>query len=381
LSSLPPSVEVAMNKQVDAMKKELLRDKKPKKEVVKTKDFLSSGYTPLNLAVSGRVKGAFHKGKYYHVFGDSDSGKTWATLTCFAEAVRDPEFKDYRLIFDAPEDGYAGIPLKKFFGEEVYDRIEPPQGTRDDPIMSQTTEDFYYNMDDALSSGRPCIYVLDSMDALDSKADQQKFSDHKKARRREQKTGKASKEAGSFGMAKAKANTSGMRVVFNKLKKSRSILIIISQAREDMGFGFVPTKTWSGGRALKFYCHAQILTQPVKTFRVPVGKKKYDQGILVSAKVMKNRHTGRKMTVRMPIYWSHGIDEVGGCIDYLLEQGHWSKAKGVISATEFGVRLKREELIRYVEEQDLEPELRKVVGDLWEQIRLACSVQRKKRYP
>lgn len=342
---------------------------------LRNKDLLSSGSTLLNLALSGKASGAFYKGLYYHFVGDSDSGKTFLTLTTFAEAALNKRFKDYRFVHDNAEDG-ALMDMRRFFGSAA-DRIEPPQGTRDDPTFSHTMEDFYYNIDDAMAKG-PCIYLLDSLDALSSTADGKKFQQHKKAARRA-KGEDDKKEAGTFGTAKAKVNAGHMREVFNKIKKTGSILFIISQARHALNNPF-ETKTFSGGTALKFFCRAQVWFSTAGQITRPHGKKKHQAGIISQVRVKKNHQTGRRSTVQIPIYWSTGVDDTGGCVDYLIKQGHWRKKGGLVQAKELDVQLRVEDLIRHVEGNNLEPQLRAVVEDVWEEIRAACVPERKNRY-
>lgn len=367
---------MARNK-TEQVKRELMRDRAKPEAPLRIQDSLSSGSTLFNLALTGKARGAFFPGKYYFFVGASDSGKTWLTLTSFAEATINPKFKDYRLIHDNAEDG-ALMDLSAFFGSSVAQRIEPPRGTREDPEVSATIEDFYFNIDDALRDGRPFIYVLDSMDALDAKQDQKKFAEQKKAARRPKPGEK--EPAGSYGMAKAKMNSAGLRTVFSKLKKTNSILIIICQERDNPAMFSFDDKTHAGGRALKFYCHAQIWTSIAKTMVKKVKDKNRDLGIVALVKVKKNRQTGRKAAVKVPIYWSVGLDDVGGCVDYLVEEGHWSKGSGGINAKEFDVCLHREDLVKHIEVAELEPELQSLVQDVWDEIKDACTPERKRKY-
>lgn len=366
-----------MRDDVRRAKAELLRDKRKGPEVLDPDDLLSTGSTLVNLALSGKARGGLYAGKYYHLVGDSDSGKTFLSLTCFAEAAMNPRFKDYELIHDNAEDGSL-MDLTEFFGRRTAERIRPPRGTKSSPKFSDSVEEFYYNLDDALAGDRPCIYVLDSMDAVTATADSKKFGEQKKAARRKAE-GESVEEKGSYGMAKAKLNSSQIREVFNRLKKTKSILIIISHAKQNVGFGF-EEKTYSGGTALKYYAHAQIWTSPAGQIKKKVKNKDRNLGTLVQVRIKKNRQTGRKVPVKVPIYWAFGIDDLGSCIDYLLEEGHWKKRGGVIEATEFEVSLKKDELIAHVEASGLEEDLRMAVGDVWDEIRKACVPERKKRY-
>lgn len=230
------------------------KTKKPEPE--KIARCLSSGSTLLNLACTNTAGGAFPEGKYIFFVGDSASGKTFLSMTCFAEAARHSHFKNFRFIYDNVEDGCL-IDLPALFGEKVAEKIEPPgkDVEFEVPLFSSTIEEFYYHLDDALEQAkreqRPFIYVLDSMDGLSSAAEEEKFLQHKEAF----KKGKTA--AGSYGDGKAKKNSEGLRKALKGLRETGSILIILSQTRDNLGMGF-ETKTRSGGRALRFYATLEI---------------------------------------------------------------------------------------------------------------------------
>ncbi|GAG08986.1 unnamed protein product, partial [marine sediment metagenome] len=141
--------------------------KKREKPVINRDDWVSTGSVLLNLACSGRSYGGFAKGHYYFVVGDTASGKTFLSLTCLAEASINPNFDDYRFIYDNGEDG-ALMNIARFFGQRVADRMEPPAMENGEPVFSRLAEDMYFHLDDAVEDGRPFIYIQDSMDVLDS---------------------------------------------------------------------------------------------------------------------------------------------------------------------------------------------------------------------
>ena len=135
--------------------------KAPEKEPpIQSSDWLSTGSALLNLSCSGNAKGGFAKGKYHFIVGDSASGKTWLSLTCLAEAAMNPEFDNYRFIYDNAEDG-ALMDIQKFFGAKVAERIESPMIDEDGLLdYSSTIEEFYFNVDDAIQEQKPFIYIL-----------------------------------------------------------------------------------------------------------------------------------------------------------------------------------------------------------------------------
>ena len=340
-------------------------------------DLLGTGSTLLNLACSGHPRGGFAKGGYYFFVGDSSSGKTFFSLTCLAEAAASKRFDGYRFIYDGPEGG-ARMDLAKFFGSKVAARLEAPRVEDDKPQASKDIEDFYFNIDDAFKAGRPFIYILDSMDSLSSAQEREKADARKAfARGRTKK-----KPAGEYGDGKAKVNSSGIRRGLADLRDSGSILLILNQTRDNIGGGpFDPKKTRSGGHSLTFYADLEMWSKVGGSLKRTVRGKERQIGIIVKVRVKKNRQTGRDRTISVPIYWSTGIDDLGGCVDFLVDERAWTKNKaGVIDAVGLGLDGTREEIVEQIEERGLERDLRMLTADLWREIDEATAVKRKPRY-
>lgn len=344
---------------------------------------VSTGCTLLNLACTDHAESGFAKGAYYYLVGDSASGKTWLTLSCFAEAERNPTFKGYRYIFDDIEGG-AMMDFEFYFGKKVAAKIEPPSRTKKGtPIFSETVEDFYYHISDLLDEKTPFIYVLDSQDALTSTAAGKKFTKQKKASEENEDA------AGSYGDGKAKYHSEHLRHILARLRKSKSILIIIGQTRDNLGFGF-ETKTRAGGRALKFYANLEIWTSVAGKITRTIRGKERTIGVRCQAEVKKNRVTGKvgkDRTVQFPIYYSLGIDDIGSCVDYLISEKHWPKVvaenggkKKAYDAREVLVKGSREKIIAHIEEEGMEDRVREITAKVWTEIESACRIERKRRY-
>lgn len=352
-----------------------LKEKLQAKKQTKPVEGLSTGSTLLNLACSNNPNVGFTKGRYYFLVGDSSSGKSFLSMTCLAEASINPAFDNYRFIGDNPEDGLLMDKIR-FFGKAVEDRLEPPAGTKDNPKHSSTVEEFYYHVDDATAEGKPFIYILDSMDCLTTEDDQDKFKEQKKAHNKDKSV------SGSYGTAKAKANSRNLSQIIPALRKSGSILIIISQTRDNIGFGaqFNP-KTRSGGKALRFYATLEIWSSVKEHIKKVVKGKQRDIGIVSQLRIKKNRQTGREPVVDVNILHSVGIDDLGSMVGYLVEEKHWTQVKGGhINATELEVNLREEDLIKHIEENNLEKKLKQVVSQVWREIEEGCKVTRKPRY-
>lgn len=365
-----------MKAEVDSMKK-ALKKSKDKPKVIDVKSLLGTGSTILNLACSGHIEGGFLKGTYCLLIGDSDSGKTWLSLSCMAEACLREDFDDYHLIFDGPEHG-ALMDIAHYFGQGLADRLEPPGREEDgSPMFSTTVEDFYFFLDDLIKAGKKFIYVLDSMDVLSSEAEGKKFKEDKTAIRK----GKDPK--GSYGDNKAKINSSRLRRVVGQLPAMGSVLLIVNQTRDAIDAGlFAPKKTRSGGWALEFYSTITLWSTVGGQIKKTVRKKERQVGILSKVKIKRTRVTGRKYTVTIPIYHDHGIDDVGSCVDYLVGEGVWKNTGGVITVTGLGPTFKgdMDEVVAHIEKADLVPDLQAMVGKTWSEIEKLSTVKRKNRY-
>lgn len=341
---------------------------------------LSSGSTLINLACSGHADWAMVSGAYYWLVGDSSSGKTVLTLGVLAEASINPAFDGFDLIFDNAEDG-ALMPIEKFYGKRLLDRIQPPSKDGDEWVNSHTIDEFYYHLDDRLKAakkknGRPFIYLLDSMDSLDTEYAEEKFQASKKAH----ESGKEA--AGDYGDGKAKINSTHIRRVRAELQETNSILIILSQTRDNpAATRFQKKKVSAGGHALKFYAHWQLWSSIKGDLKKSVNGQDRQIGIIAKISVEKNRISGKEWVVEIPIYWSYGIDNIGSCIDYLVtEKKFKAKDGGIIIAPALDFEGKRALLVEKIESENLEAVLHGIVEETWKDIESRCSVQLKSRY-
>jgi RecA/RadA recombinase len=332
---------------------------------------LSTGSSMLNLGLTDNARFGILSGHYYFFVGDSSSGKTWLVLNILAEAAYNIDFANYRLIYDDVEHG-ALMSVERFFGKKTADRIEAPREVDGLPVNSDTVEDLYDNLNEALK-GPPFIYILDSQDALDSVASNDKAEEQRAARRKGKQT------AGSYGDGKPKVHSENIRRIVRGLKKSGSILIIISQTRDNLGFGF-ETKTRSGGRALRFYATTEIWTSIKKKLKKEVPGGKIQVGIDCKIDLKKNRITGDEPTVVIPIMNNSGIDDTGAMVDYLVASEHWSESRGTIEATEFDFTGKRAKLVKLLEDNDEIPLLQNIVTRVWNETKQSVRGVRKSKY-
>lgn len=325
-----------------------------------------SGSTRLNLQCSNSYRGAFGPGKIVNIIGDSSSGKTFLALTTLALAANDPRFDDYELIYDDVEEA-SEFDLPWLFGKKAAERMVAPayyDKEKQEPNSSDTIEEFHYNIRKRLKKEKKFIYVLDSFDALSSEDDDNFIETKMKAME------KGNDSKGTYGLAKPRVASRLFQDIRKMLKESESLLIVVSQTRDNINPQSFSKKTRSGGRALEFYSTHIMWTAIEKTLtdtKQIAGKKKTrDVGVLSKVRVSKNKFTGIKGTVSVPITWNRGVDDVLSMVDWLIEEEYWDKKKGgIIHADDFKVEKTRMELVRYIENENLEYKLQRIIQDVW----------------
>jgi RecA/RadA recombinase len=320
---------------------------------------IPTGTTLLNCACSGFPMGGFKKGTLVNIIGDSFTGKTLLALTMLAEMTTMKKFDKYRLILDNTE-AIMDFNLPLLFGKRLADRLETN-------VVSYTIESFYENFLRALKQKTPFVMVLDSFDALTSKAEVIRAQKSIKGK----STGTEGPDAdmkvtGSYKTEKPKLASELFRVTTSDLKNVEALLIIISQTRDNIGNTFVP-KTRSGGKALKFYsCHEMWLAHIGAIWM----QRKWEIGANVAVRVSKNKLTGKKRRISFATYDEIGIDDIRANIEFLTEEKVWKKEsaqtyKATGLTNDSGTI---ETLIRIVEQRHLQKELQLLVGDTWKKI-------------
>jgi RecA/RadA recombinase len=336
-------------------------------------NYLSSVITLLNCALTDDPFCAFPKSSYNYVVGDSRAGKTYFIQQLFAEAAHDENFDDYDLIFDEPEDG-ALMDRAELFGEVTEERVRPPFMIDDETWgSSETVEEMYSRAKKAFKNG-PCIQAVDSMDALTSLAELKKSEKIADAIEDEADT------KGIMSDGKAKVNSMMLRQIMKPMKKHGSLLFIISQTRDSVGQLF-STKTRSGGKALRFYATTEIWFSIKKPLKRTIKKKEREVGNIIQISVKKNRNSSQCPTIEVPFLHDYGFDDIGCCIGFLVDNGHW-KGDNKIVCPEFSSKpVARTDLIKYIEEKSARHDkLRVIVGEVWNEVREATKPKRKKRY-
>lgn len=267
--------------------------------------FLPTGSINLNLVLGGKEDGGWARGRIINIVGDRSSGKTLLAIEACANFARLFDSKRIRYVeseaaFDAQYAASIGMPQQIKVGRDIL-----------------TVEDFYKDLSDFLAEmgkNTPCLYILDSLDALSDEAEM-----------------KAGFDDATYGTAKARKMSQLFRRITNAVEASDCILIIISQVRARLGVTFGEKTTRSGGKALDFYA-SQILwlTELGKVYRTLHGSRRVI-GLEVRARARKNKVAAPYREAELTILFNYGVDDELSMMAWLKEHkafGHsitWSE--------------------------------------------------------
>uniref|UniRef100_A0A6M3M9X7 Putative RecA n=1 Tax=viral metagenome TaxID=1070528 RepID=A0A6M3M9X7_9ZZZZ len=320
-------------------------------------EFIHSGSILLNLAASGKGRnGGWARGRIINFVGDGSSGKTLLALEMAAYVFHKmlgnkshnfPPVKKVRIIFDNVEQ-VLDFPVDKMYGKDFSDGVEW--------INSSTVQSWGRNVTREVMANKPgelLLYITDSLDALASQEGQERF----------EKAAKSDKEEdGTYGTEKAAyLSKSFFSNMCCKMAGKDVTLIIISQIRMKIGVSFGEKYGRTGGKSLDFYTHAVPWLAEVEKLKKTFRGEDRVYGIRVLVKLKRNKVAKPFREAEIIILFDYGVDDVGSSIAYL----YGPKVKTIDWD---GIEYGRNELINYIEENDLQDELAEKVEKWWNEI-------------
>lgn len=383
--------------------------------------YFKTGCKLIDLVVGG-AKGVYGlpSGKFINIVGDKSAGKTFLSNEIIANAYHTMGDK-FKWIYDDCESGYSFDSLN-MYGFEI----------NNGETHSTTVEEAFCNISDfadSLKDDEFGIYVLDSLDGLTSKEQDERADERLKAFHSNKEFDK-----GTYGMNKQKyLSQEFFPQLCSKIQDKNILVIIISQVRDNIDMFSFEKYTRSGGKALDFYAHTVLWLATLKK----IVKKGKPVGVVVKAKTTKSKTPRPFRECVFSFLYDYGLDNIGSNIDYLFDlrtpQGELNaKAKSIqwdngneinkndlieflnenellekyhrkyktqtedydemlafiqskkdyrdLYKSKFGDSMSREELISYIEDNNLEEELDRRVDEKWEMFEDSIKSNRKKRY-
>lgn len=254
--------------------------------------FIRSGCRILDLALGG----GWARRRVVNIVGDEAAGKTLLCIeACANFAIQEPNalifYRETEEAFDPIYAEAIGMPLDRVnFGA--------------DPIT--TVEDLYEDLERVVAAVEkrkkavPILYIVDSLDALSSRAELSKAIDQ-----------------ASFGAEKASVMSKLFRRINGALARADITFIIVSQLRDRIGVSYGAKQTRSGGKALNFYASQIVWLKKIGTVMQTVRGVKRPIALNIGAKVKKNKVGLSHRECEFRIYFGYGIDDLRASLDFL----------------------------------------------------------------
>jgi recombination protein RecA len=326
--------------------------------------FANTGSTLLDLA------GGFAFGKIVNIVGDNSTGKTLLAMECIAQ-TRKVLGKKLKWAYDDAEAGFSFDP-KEMYGIDIMSDKNP---------ASDTVEDFDYNLNTILNNLKDdeyLIYVLDSLDGLSSNEEKSRQEERHKYIKAKREGKKVKELTGSYQTEKPKKMSEFFRIQKNKIKNKNCLLIIISQVRDKIGVTYGEKQTRTGGKALDFYASVVWWLAVLEKIKI----KDVDVSVLIRARNKKNKVSKPFRKINTHILFDYGIDDITSNVEYLYElrtpTGELKDKSEKINWDEKEYTLKS--LVKYIEENDLESELKKRVEQKWYEFEASITPNRKRKF-
>jgi recombination protein RecA len=269
------------------------------------KEWIGSGSTILDLAISNRKNGGFPVGRVCEITGLEQSGKSLLASHVLLNTQKKGGFAVYIDTENALSTEYLtaiGLDLKQM----LY-------------IPLETVEDIFETIDviiDKIRSSdknRLVTIVVDSIAGASTKTEMS-----------------ADFDKDGYATAKALIISKAMRKITNLIGRERICLIITNQLRQKLNApAFSDPWTTPGGKGIPFHASVRIRLSSIGAIKVKVDGHDQIVGSRVKAKLVKNRVGPPLRECEYEVYFDSGIDDFSSWLttmkDYKLvdQAGAW----------------------------------------------------------
>ena len=269
-------------------------------------EWISSGCSMLDLAISNRPYGGFPVGRITEITGLEASGKSLLAAHTLAETQKKGGLAVYIDTESATSSEFLtaiGVDLKTMLYvpletiEEIFETIETiVEGVR------KSDKD------------RLVTIVVDSIMGASTKIEMS-----------------AEYDKDGYATSKSIILSKAMRKVTNWIARERICLIFTNQLRTKLGVSFGDQWTTSGGKAIPFHASVRLRLKNTGMIKAKVNSVEQVVGSKTNVQVVKNRMGPPHRKVDYEIYYDSGIDNYGGWLsimknfDLVKQSGAWYK--------------------------------------------------------
>jgi recombination protein RecA len=257
-------------------------------------EWISTGSTMVDLAISNRPNGGFPVGRIIEITGLEASGKSLLA----AHALVSTQKKDGLAVYIDTENAVSrefleaiGLDLEKM----LY-------------VPLETIEDIFESIETIVESVRKSnkkrlvTIVVDSIMGASTKVEM---------------AGDYDKDG--WATTKAILLSKAMRKITNMIGRERVCLIFTNQLRTRLGVSFGDPWTTAGGKAVAFHSSVRLRLKSVGQIKLKVEGRDEILGIQSRCQVIKNRMGPPLRSVNYDIYFDSGIDDYGSWLEVMKD--------------------------------------------------------------
>jgi recombination protein RecA len=255
------------------------------------KEFISTGSTLLDLAISNKPNGGIAVGRITEINGLESSGKSLVGAHILAETQR----KDGVAVYIDTETSVSTEFLGAI-GLDVNNMLY---------LHLETIEDIFSAIEEIVAKVRESdkdrlvTILVDSLAAATTKVELE-----------------AEFDKDGWATSKAIILSKAMRKITQMIGRQKIVLVFTNQLRQKLGVMFGDPWTTSGGKALPFHASTRIRLKNLGQIK---DKKNNNIGMKMRAQVIKNRLGPPMRHADFELYFETGIDDDGSWLKVMKE--------------------------------------------------------------
>ena len=255
------------------------------------KEFISTGSSILDLAISNRPNGGIAVGRITEINGLESSGKSLIGTHILAETQK----KGGLAVYIDTETSVSREWLETI-GIDVQNLLY---------LHVETVEDIFEFIENIITKiresdrDRLVTILVDSLAAASTKVEME-----------------ADFDKDGWATAKAIVISKAMRKITQMVGRERVALVFTNQLRQKLGVMFGDPWTTSGGKALPFHSSTRIRLKNMGQIK---DTKKNTLGMKARAQIIKNRLGPPLRHADFNLYFDSGIDDKGSCLQVMKD--------------------------------------------------------------
>ena len=255
------------------------------------KEFISTGSTMLDLAISNRPDGGIAVGRITELNGLESSGKSLVGAHLLSETQKKGGVAVYIDTETAVSEEFLGV-----IGVDINNMLY---------LHLETVEDIFEAIEEIVTKVRESdkdrlvTILVDSLAAASTKVELN-----------------ADFDKDGWATSKAIVISKAMRKITQMIGRQRVALVFTNQLRVKLGAMFGDPYTTSGGKALPFHASTRIRLKNKGQIK---DNKKNVIGMTILAQVIKNRLGPPLRKAEFPIYFESGVDDEGSWLQVLKD--------------------------------------------------------------